>query len=531
MEIAEAPRDILGTDLYNPWPKQNVFHTSYARFRLFGGAQGPGKSLALLWEAIFHCLKHAGSNSLLLRRTFPELDSGLIDHFEKHVLANPDAVLALLDGDRKRWNRSNRIVRFPNGSTLKFGYCEAVKDVYQYDSAEYVFIGFDELTQFPYRIWEHLRLRNRCPVPGSRPCMAGATNPGGANAEWVKSLWIDKKPFPGMESYQYDPSDYDFIPANVYDNPTYANDYEYIKNLQQMSPALRAQRLEGSWDTFEGQFFTNFEQPKGRHVIDTRLNPVTIPDWWPRWMAMDWGFAHHSAIGWYTHGDVTDEGGQNRKVVIKYRELTLEKHTAEQLAQHIAYLSGYLKEKWECPVCTEKERKPIFLQCRADQTVERITSFWLSPDAFAKKESVRTVAMQLGDALRMHGMNGPSPADNDRVGGWNLMYQQFELDTFLIFDTCIQTIRALPMLMRDAPLKTEDVLKTDSLADDIGDETRYAIKSYLNPRKEPEELGWNRKYEAASQVGKGVLLYQRMLKQQERGRAQKPRFMVNSRTV
>jgi phage terminase large subunit len=455
MPTTEIPEhEIRISSVYQPWPKQQVFHSSPARFRLFGGAQGPGKSLALLWEGILHCLEYLGSNSLLLRRTYPELDSGLIDHFEKHVLAKCPEII----GGRRNFNRSNRVVNFPNGSKLRFGYCEAFKDVYQYDSAEYVFIGLDELTQFQFRIWEHLRLRNRCPVPGSRPCMAGATNPGGENGEWVKALWIDRKPFPGMESYQYDAKDYDFIPANVFDNPIYANDLEYIKNLQEMSPGLRAQRLEGRWDKFEGQFFTNFDPV--RHVWDSRNHPFEIPAWWPKWVAIDWGFAHNTAVKWMTHGVTTAPNTKEpQKLVITYREMLVREKTGDELGKLIADRSAG----------------------------EHISNIYLSPDAFAKKESVRTIATQLGDALAPRGLPRPAMADNDRVGGWNLMYQLLELDQWMIMDSCVDTIRSLPMLMRD-PEKLEDVKKTDSLADDSADADRYGIKTYLNPRKVPEKL-------------------------------------------
>ena len=37
---------------YDPFPKQQEFHASPAKYRLFGGAAGPGKSKALLMEAI-----------------------------------------------------------------------------------------------------------------------------------------------------------------------------------------------------------------------------------------------------------------------------------------------------------------------------------------------------------------------------------------------------------------------------------------------------------------------------------------------
>ena len=439
--------------VYKPWPKQEAFHGSGARYRLFGGAQGPGKSLALLWEAIFHCLEYPGSNSLLLRRTYQELDANLIDHFRKHVLGKCPQII----GGVKNFNQGARTVRFPNGSVLKFGYCEAFKDVYQYDGGEYVFIGFDELTQFPFRIWEHLRLRNRTPVEGARPCMAGATNPGGDNCEWVKALWIDKKPFPGMKDYQYDRGDYEFIPATVWDNPIYANSAEYIKNLEQMSPALRAQRLEGRWDKFEGQFFTNFDPV--RHVWDTKMNPFVIPYWWPKWVGIDWGFAHHTAVYWHARGKVNIDG-EDRTIVLTYREMVEQERTAEQLGELIGGRTGD----------------------------EKLAAIYLSPDAFARKETYRTIAQQMSEALIKRGLPGCAAADNDRVGGWNLMYQLLEMDQWMIRDTCPMAITSLPLLVRDAPEKVEDVRKTDSLADDIGDGLRYGLKSYLEPRKVPREV-------------------------------------------
>src|SRR5271157_5266005 len=39
-------------DHYEPFPRQSEFHHSTAKYRLFGGAAGPGKTKALLWETI-----------------------------------------------------------------------------------------------------------------------------------------------------------------------------------------------------------------------------------------------------------------------------------------------------------------------------------------------------------------------------------------------------------------------------------------------------------------------------------------------
>lgn len=493
-------QEVRVSSVYQPWPKQAQFHSSRARYRLFGGAQGPGKSLALLWEAIIHCLRFPGSNSLLLRHTCPELDRGLIAHLDQQILAKDARII----GGRKNFNRNDRIVRFPNGSTLQFGYCEAFKDVYRYDGPEYVFIGLDELTQFAYRIWEHFRLRNRCIVPGSRACMAGATNPGGENGEWVKALWIDRKRFPGMEEYQYDKDDYEFIPASVWDNPTYANDPEYIKNLQQMNPGLRAQRLEGRWDKFEGQFFTNWSPD--RHIWDSRNTNWTIPTWWPRWISLDWGFAHHSAIHWHTIGEVLVPGETTkRKLVMTYREMTVREKTAEQLGKLIA-------ERTEG---------------------EKIQHLFAGADLFQRKESPHTLADQLGDELRKHGLPRPAPADSSgegnytaRVAGWNLMYQLLELDGWMVFDSCAETIKAIPSLIRN-PEKLEDVKKAETLADDIGDSLRMGLKSYLRPRSKPLELQLKEKIESIpDHTARMMYAFEHRFDVEKANEPVKPRFVM-----
>src|SRR5271170_2799325 len=66
----------LSIDLdYEPFPKQRQFHESPAKYRLFGGAAGPGKTKALLMEAVVQAITHPKVNPLLLRRTSPELEA------------------------------------------------------------------------------------------------------------------------------------------------------------------------------------------------------------------------------------------------------------------------------------------------------------------------------------------------------------------------------------------------------------------------------------------------------------------------
>ncbi len=271
---------------YDPFPKQQEFHSSPAKYRLFGGAAGPGKSKALLMEGILQALEHPGANTLLLRRTFSELEQSLLLYFRRDV---PRELY-------KSFNDSKHVVTWHNGSTTRFGYCLAENDVYQYQGAEFLFIGIDELTLFTLRQWQFLTSRNRCPVPGAFPCMAAATNPGNIGHAWVKALWIDKQPAPGMENPgEYDSADYDFIPARVTDNPIYAADENYLKTLRALPSHLKRAFLDGDWDVFAGQYFDKFDLT--RHVA--RAEEIDWKPWWPRWISIDWGFEHYAATYWH----------------------------------------------------------------------------------------------------------------------------------------------------------------------------------------------------------------------------------------
>src|SRR2546421_3195385 len=282
-------------DCYEPFPRQREFHVSLAKYRLFGGAAGPGKTKALLWEAIFQALEVPGCDTLLLRRTYPELESSLLAYFRRDV---PRKFY-------KSYNESKHVVTWLNGSTTRFGYCRNENDVYQYQGAEFLFIGIDELTHFTLKQWQFLTSRNRCPQQfysegknaGMRvvPNMAGASNPGNIGHAWVKALWVDKTPVAGFEPEMYVADDYDFIRARLADNPIYANDAGYHRTLEVLPEHLRRAFLEGDWNVFAGQYFNVFEF--GRHTA--RAEEVHLEPWWPRWISIDWGFLHPSAVYWH----------------------------------------------------------------------------------------------------------------------------------------------------------------------------------------------------------------------------------------
>jgi phage terminase large subunit len=470
-----AAKESLRLELgYEPFPKQREFHASPAKYRLFGGAAGPGKSKALLMEAIVQADEHPGANTLLLRRTFPELEQSLLLYFRRDV---PRELY-------QSYQDSKHVVTWTNGSTTRFGYCQNENDVYQYQGGEYLFIGIDELTLFTLRQWQFLTSRNRCPIPGSFPCMAGATNPGNIGHAWVKSLWVDKQPAAGMENpEEYEPSDYDFIAARVSDNPIYASDENYLKTLRALPSHLKRAFLDGDWEVFAGQYFDRFDY--ARHVA--RAEAIDWKPWWPRWISVDWGYEHPAAVYWHaatpggetaggqraTEG-IAGKGADANSRVITYREYVTHRTPPRELAHEIIARS-VLATKAE-PSMPEAARHTGLDWGAAREKIEAI---YLSPDAFARRTEEASIAEQMGDILAAEGFPRPVPADNDRVGGWMLMYQMLDAGEWLLTDNCNELIRTLPTLVRDAA-RIEDIEKMDG--DDPADAARYGLKSRYTGR-------------------------------------------------
>ncbi len=446
------------TDLYDPFPRQREFHEARAKYRLFGGAAGPGKTKALLWEAIFQAHRHSGVDTLLLRRTYPELESSLLAYFRRDV---PKQFY-------RKYNESKHVVTWLNGSTTRFGYCRSENDVYQYQGAEFAFIGIDELTHFTLKQWQFLTSRNRCPVKGSRPCMAAATNPGNIGHAWVKALWVDHVPPSGYDRPEiYNPRDYDFIRAYIADNPIYANDSDYHRTLEALPEHLRRAFLEGDWNVFAGQYFDIFDV--GRHTA--RPEELRLEPWYPRWISIDWGFQHNSAVYWHCAIPASQRSSNSRSA----------RNTNTSSLAPDPSLASLGRDDNPCRIVTYREfvqnglSPRMLAQAIAERTGrERISEIFLSPDAFAHRTAESSIAEQLGDVLVTNGLPRPTPADDDRIGGWQYMYQLLESDTWVITENCNKLIEGIPLLVRDNQ-RVEDIRKVDG--DDAADAARYGLVS------------------------------------------------------
>lgn len=217
---------------HKPHPTQQYFLLrNDVREVLFGGAAGGGKSDALLMAALQY-VDVPGYSAILLRRKFTDLSQpGALIPRSHEWLAKTDA----------KYNVQLHEYKFPTGSipaTLKYGYIDSVNDVYQFQGAEFQFVGLDELTQFEQFPFDYMKSRLRrlknFPVPLR---MRASANPGGIGHEWVKAHFMDNAAQTGAL----------FVPSRLEDNPSLDRE-EYEKSLAAIAdPVLRAQLRHGDW--------------------------------------------------------------------------------------------------------------------------------------------------------------------------------------------------------------------------------------------------------------------------------------------
>ena len=221
--------------------KQEAFLCLDCREALYGGSAGPGKTYTLLLCALQY-VDVCGYSALLLRRTFPELSKvGSLIPKSKELLRQTDA----------EWNEQKKTWTFPSGAVIEMGHMQREDDKYNYSSAEYQFIGFDELTEFTESQYRFMfsRLRRSEKMKDVPLRMRGGTNPVGAGAAWVKQRFITEGNKTVKEKVAEQIVEYErrFVPAKLDDNP-FIDKTSYIESLGNLEPHLLQALLDGDWD-------------------------------------------------------------------------------------------------------------------------------------------------------------------------------------------------------------------------------------------------------------------------------------------
>lgn len=284
---------------WKPHKKQEQFiqipHSVFEGF--YGGSAGAGKSeLLLMLPIIYGWFKRAGFKGLIVRRTFQELESEIILRSKEFYRFTG----ATYNESKKRWTWV-----WPEGEAyIQFGHAQHEEDIRNYDTAEYNYIAFDELTSFTEFQYQYLAFsRCRSSIPGLPAIVRGASNPGNVGHGWVRKRFVEPAPHGGVIIVDsVSKLKRIFIQALPTDNPyLLENQPTYIQQLEMLPEAEKKAKLYGDWFTFSGQVFDEWrvvpfsdEPENARHIVPW----FEIPSWWPRVAAIDWGHSAATWIGW-----------------------------------------------------------------------------------------------------------------------------------------------------------------------------------------------------------------------------------------
>lgn len=421
--------------------KQEQFINSEAFETLFGGAAGGGKSYGQLVDSFLYALKYSKSKQIIFRRTFPDLEKSLIR-----------VSLELYPREVADYNSSKHTWTFKNGSIIDFGYIDNEKDVYQYQSAEYDVIRFDELTHFTEYMYTYMisRCRGANPYPKG---MKSSTNPGGVGHTWVKERFIDIGEPNKIHECKLETGEVTtriFIPSLVTDNKFMLSyDPDYIKRLDALPEKERKALKYGDWDIYNGMFFKEFK--RNLHVIE----PFQIPKEWNRYIALDYGLDMFAvvfvAVDTHNKAYVYNEIHKNNLIV----------------SEACQTLKSYMRK-------------------------ESFKVIYAPPDLWNRN---RDTGKSTAEIFFENGVK-LEKASNDRIGGWLNVKEWLKpykrkheqtgeliVDTDIkIFSNCINLIRCLPQLQHDEKNPNDCATEPHDITH-ITDALRYFCVSRSQPAK------------------------------------------------
>lgn len=318
--------------LYDPLEgAQQDFCTANETNVFLWGNRGGGKSYTARWWCHGEALAHPGLVYVIVRKGYPELNLN-------HLMYLDDEMALFGNKTESRYNSSEHICYYPNGSIGVYRQCASDADVKKVVGAQAAIIVFDEA---PEMEWEWIRLIGASvrvkKNAGYKPRVRYLGNPIGPSIDQLWSYFIDKDVNADtITDAMYFPGDWKAIEIRLEDNE-HLDVESYKKQFAGIPPHILKAWLDGI-KVVDGAYFVL--DPKRHHTnqrhgppLFGHVDPVTglinPPPYIYR--CIDWGWHDEMVCLWvavYPNG---------RAIV--FRELVRTHTTAKECALLIKSMS------------------------------------------------------------------------------------------------------------------------------------------------------------------------------------------------
>lgn len=451
---------------------------------LYGGAAYGGKSWILTLLPLFRGFyKFRGFKGIILRNKFPDLEREII-RLSKEYYPKTGA----------KYNEQKHSWEWPEYNSYQdFGHVQHAGDITMYDSSQYNYCAFDELTHFsayPYHYMVGSRVR-----PSSSFNIAivrNGSNPGGIGQTFVYNRFV--KPFEDGGQIIRDVSTgllRIFIPAKAEDNP-YGMEYDpsYVKKLEILKVVSEAEykaKRYGDWHAYKGSVFTTFRPMHFTGEPDNALHVIKkfqIPEWWPRILSIDWGkramcYAMWGAIApnhrVYIYRERAWYGRDIPYWASEIREINNENN---EIPVHTVLCGSAWQNRGGELIANEFQKYSDLVPVSSENTPgSRVAGLQLVHDMlrWEKKTSLRAKGefFDMTLAQEIYRNYGPVALENYKKQFYDEPEEE-NLPILQIFEECKVLIETIPMAIYDEK-KIEDIAEFDG--DDPIDDLRYFCKA------------------------------------------------------
>lgn len=411
---------------YQPFGAALDLFKSRAREVLLAGPAGTGKSRACLEKLNLICMQ-APIRAAIVRKTRKSLTQSAMTTLETKVLPQPHQV---------RFHEGDQEYRYPSGARIMVA---GMDDSDKIGSTEFDIVYVQEATELEEDDWAMLLRGLRNGVLSYQQIIADC-NPSSPD-HWLKQRCNEGQTQLLNSSHEDNPTLYDratgqWTPFGL----------EYMRTLDSLK-GFQYQRLRlGLWCAAEGMYFTDWDP--NLHMVPS----FEIPAEWPRWLAVDYGFAVPFCCLWFAREPET-------KHIFVYREL---------------YAAG-LRD--------EQQAQKIVDSTADEHLVLRI----LDPSMF----NLRTEQQRpsIAAVYWAHGVKPVWPGMNSRKQGWAIVRRALAHDgpsgprLHVLAGAAPNLARTLPVMVVD-PLDPEDVadaIRGQKTEDHAVDALRYGLCAEAQP--------------------------------------------------